>query len=277
LARPAVIKVFQNWSSAALTYGSKKWEWRLGIGRGRQPAFFRARWRRQHQLLRHRGHSTPMPLARDNRTRTERLRQRVLLYYSVVVIATQSLQTRGRDTKQRGLLAQKTSNHAMRRTGHAEGLAGLRRSLPEPPVRYHTPIEEEEENDDARGKKIVRDRARRSILALPEVPRIQSPKCGPPAGDQHGRGASSPCKITTTGGIGKTTRESCSCCREEGSIGVIPWSPLARGFIARPIATTQDFGGNHARQTNGICPESLTIVSPWLDRVTTIARQRGNS
>src|SRR5207245_4104361 len=70
-------------------------------------------------------------------------------------------------------------------------------------------------------------------------------------------------------------REMLPLCREEG-IGVIPWSPLARGFLAgnrRP----QDFGDTVRAQTDEYAkklyyqPSDFTVV----ERVTEIARKRG--
>jgi aryl-alcohol dehydrogenase (NADP+) len=70
-------------------------------------------------------------------------------------------------------------------------------------------------------------------------------------------------------------REMLPLCREEG-IGVIPWSPLARGFVAgnrRP----QDYGETSRAKTDAYAqqlyyqPSDFTVV----DRITEIAKQRG--
>jgi aryl-alcohol dehydrogenase (NADP+) len=64
-------------------------------------------------------------------------------------------------------------------------------------------------------------------------------------------------------------------CREEG-IGVIPWSPLARGFLAGN-RNTRDFGETTRAKTDDYAqtmyyqPSDFAVV----DRVTAIARQRG--
>ena len=64
-------------------------------------------------------------------------------------------------------------------------------------------------------------------------------------------------------------------CREEG-IGVIPWSPLARGFLAGN-RRTQDFGDTVRAKTDGYAkelyyqPSDFTVV----ERVTEIAKRRG--
>jgi aryl-alcohol dehydrogenase (NADP+) len=64
-------------------------------------------------------------------------------------------------------------------------------------------------------------------------------------------------------------------CREEG-IGVIPWSPLARGFLAgnrRP----QDFGDTSRAKTDAYAKELYYQSSDFavVNRVTEIARKRG--
>ncbi len=70
-------------------------------------------------------------------------------------------------------------------------------------------------------------------------------------------------------------REMIPLCREEG-IGVIPWSPLARGFLAgnrRP----QDYGETIRAKTDDYAqklyyqPSDFTVV----DRITEIAQRRG--
>ena len=70
-------------------------------------------------------------------------------------------------------------------------------------------------------------------------------------------------------------REMLPLCREEG-IGVIPWSPLARGFLAGN-RRTQDFGDTVRAKTDSYAkelyyqPSDFTVV----ERVTEIARRRG--
>jgi aryl-alcohol dehydrogenase (NADP+) len=70
-------------------------------------------------------------------------------------------------------------------------------------------------------------------------------------------------------------REMLPLCREEG-IGVIPWSPLARGFLAGN-RNTRDFGETTRAKTDDYAqtmyyqPSDFAVV----DRVTAIARQRG--
>jgi len=70
-------------------------------------------------------------------------------------------------------------------------------------------------------------------------------------------------------------REMLPLCREEG-IGVIPWSPLARGFLAGN-RRTQDFGDTLRAKTDDYAqklyyqPSDFTVV----DRVTEIAQKRG--
>src|SRR5258708_11411361 len=70
-------------------------------------------------------------------------------------------------------------------------------------------------------------------------------------------------------------REMLPLCREEG-IGVIPWSPLARGFLAGN-RRAQDFGETTRAKTDAYAhgmyyqPSDFAVVG----RVTEIARQRG--
>jgi 1-deoxyxylulose-5-phosphate synthase len=70
-------------------------------------------------------------------------------------------------------------------------------------------------------------------------------------------------------------REMLPLCREE-KIGVIPWSPLARGFLAGN-RTRQDFGETVRAKTDEYAqklyyqPSDFTVV----DRVTAIAKQHG--
>jgi aryl-alcohol dehydrogenase (NADP+) len=70
-------------------------------------------------------------------------------------------------------------------------------------------------------------------------------------------------------------REVLPLCREEG-IGVIPWSPLARGFLAGN-RRAQDFGDTVRAKTDGYAkelyyqPSDFTVV----ERVTEIAKRRG--
>ena len=70
-------------------------------------------------------------------------------------------------------------------------------------------------------------------------------------------------------------REMLPLCREEG-IGVIPWSPLARGFLAGN-RRAQDFGETTRAKTDAYAqgmyyqPSDFAVV----DRVTEIASRRG--
>src|SRR6516165_2514560 len=70
-------------------------------------------------------------------------------------------------------------------------------------------------------------------------------------------------------------REMMPLCREEG-IGVIPWSPLARGFLVGN-RRTQDFGDTVRAKTDSYAkelyyqPSDFTVV----ERVTEIAKRRG--
>ena len=72
-------------------------------------------------------------------------------------------------------------------------------------------------------------------------------------------------------------REMLPLCREEG-IGVIPWSPLARGFVMgnrRP----QDFGDTTRAKTDDYAKQLYYRPSDFavVDRITEVARRRGAS
>jgi aryl-alcohol dehydrogenase (NADP+) len=70
-------------------------------------------------------------------------------------------------------------------------------------------------------------------------------------------------------------REVLPLCREEG-IGVIPWSPLARGFLAGNRRAV-DFGDTVRAKTDGYAKDLYYQASDFavVDRVTEIARRRG--
>ncbi len=72
-------------------------------------------------------------------------------------------------------------------------------------------------------------------------------------------------------------REMLPLCREEG-IGVIPWSPLARGFLAGN-RTKQDFGETSRAKTDDFAHKLYYQESDFtvVDRVTEIATARGVS
>jgi aryl-alcohol dehydrogenase (NADP+) len=72
-------------------------------------------------------------------------------------------------------------------------------------------------------------------------------------------------------------REMMRLCREEG-IGVIPWSPLARGFLAgNRRAQAQGFGDTVRAKTDDYAKEMYYQASDFqvVDRVTEIAKRRG--
>jgi aryl-alcohol dehydrogenase (NADP+) len=70
-------------------------------------------------------------------------------------------------------------------------------------------------------------------------------------------------------------REMLPLCREEG-IGIIPWSPLARGFLAGN-RNTQDFGETTRAKTDDYAQKMYYQPSDFavVDRVTAIGQQRG--
>ena len=72
-------------------------------------------------------------------------------------------------------------------------------------------------------------------------------------------------------------REMIPLCREEG-IGLIPWSPLARGFLAGN-RRREDFGETLRAKTDDFGHKLYYQESDFqvVDRVTEIARKRGVS
>jgi aryl-alcohol dehydrogenase-like predicted oxidoreductase len=73
-------------------------------------------------------------------------------------------------------------------------------------------------------------------------------------------------------------REMIPLCLHEG-VGVIPWSPLARGLLARPRpADTQGGSGGTARAaSDAYSPHLYDAPSDWevVDAVERVAKQRG--
>ena len=72
-------------------------------------------------------------------------------------------------------------------------------------------------------------------------------------------------------------REMIPLCREEG-IGIIPWSPLARGFLAGN-RRKQDFGDTLRSKTDEYAQKMYYHESDFavVDRVSEIAQKRGVS
>lgn len=68
-------------------------------------------------------------------------------------------------------------------------------------------------------------------------------------------------------------REMIPLCREEG-LGIIPWSPLARGVLARPREKTK---GATTRSTNDAHADRLYANADWdvVDAVERVATERG--
>ena len=70
-------------------------------------------------------------------------------------------------------------------------------------------------------------------------------------------------------------REMIPLCREEG-LAILPWSPLARGWLARPRDKTK---GETTRSDNDPFADRLYAQADWqiVDRVEAIAKERGVS
>jgi len=73
-------------------------------------------------------------------------------------------------------------------------------------------------------------------------------------------------------------REMLPLCRHEG-IGVIPWSPLARGLLARPRPSDAQIrsGGTARAGSDAYSPRLYDTAGDWdvVDAVERVARQRG--
>ena len=73
-------------------------------------------------------------------------------------------------------------------------------------------------------------------------------------------------------------REMLPLCRHEG-VGVIPWSPLARGLLARPRPSDAQIrsGGTARAGSDAYSPRLYDTPSDWdvVDAVDRVARQRG--
>jgi 1-deoxyxylulose-5-phosphate synthase len=73
-------------------------------------------------------------------------------------------------------------------------------------------------------------------------------------------------------------REMIPFCIDEG-VGIIPWSPLARGFVAGNRSRTEKTGETSRAQTDDYAQKLYYQPSDYdvVDRITEIARQRGVS
>jgi len=75
-------------------------------------------------------------------------------------------------------------------------------------------------------------------------------------------------------------REMLPLCRHEG-VGVIPWSPLARGLLARPRPADNRLksGGTHRAESDAYSPRLYDSAGDWdvVDAVESVAKKRGTS
>jgi aryl-alcohol dehydrogenase-like predicted oxidoreductase len=75
-------------------------------------------------------------------------------------------------------------------------------------------------------------------------------------------------------------REMLPLCRHQG-VGVIPWSPLARGLLARPRPPDSRLksGGTHRAESDAYSPRLYDSAGDWdvVDAVESVAKQRGTS
>ena len=184
-----------------------------------------------------------------------------------VVIATKVFNPMGDDPNQRGL-SRKHIHHAiddsLRRLGtDYVDLYQIHR------FDYHTPIEETLRalDDIVRAGKAL-------YIGASSMYGYQFAKMLA-ASDQHGLARFVTMQNHYNLVYREEEREMLPLCREEG-IGVIPWSPLARGFLAGN-RNTEDFGETTRAKTDDYAQKMYYQPSDFavVDRVTTIARQRG--
>ncbi len=108
----------------------------------------------------------------------------------------------------------------------------LRRPLPDPPLGHHTP-----DRGDARGAaRRGEGRARPATSAPRRCTRGSSARRSTPPTRTAGPGSSA-CRTTTTCCSREEEREMLPLCADQG-VGVIPWSPLARGRLTRDLDAT---------------------------------------
>src|SRR6185436_20415357 len=73
-------------------------------------------------------------------------------------------------------------------------------------------------------------------------------------------------------------REMVPLCRHKG-VGVIPWSPLARGLLARPRPPDSQLkgGGTHRAETDAYSSRLYDSAGDWdvVDAVESVANARG--
>src|SRR4051794_1763509 len=184
-----------------------------------------------------------------------------------VVIATKVFNPMGDDPNQRGL-SRKHIHHSidasLRRLGtDYVDLYQIHR------FDYHTPIEETLRalDDIVRAGKALYIGA--SSMYAYQFAKMLA------ASDQHGLARFVSMQNHYNLVYREEEREMLPLCREEG-IGVIPWSPLARGFLAGN-RSTQDFGETTRAKTDDYAQKMYYQSSDFavVDRVSEIAQRRG--
>ena len=136
----------------------------------------------------------------------------------------QGLPPDGRRSERQGPVAQ--AHPRRHRRVAAAARDGLRRSLPDPPLRLR-----HADRGDARARSTTSsERARRATSARRACTRGSSPRCSRTS-DAHGWARFVSMQNHYNLVYREEEREMMPLCRAEG-IGVIPYSPLARGFLA---------------------------------------------
>ena len=215
-----------------MTYGSKSWrDWVLD--EAERPAVLSgARWSRD-QLLRHRRHV----LDRASARRSPAARWRELARRDEVVIATKVYPVMGDGPNERGLSRKHilaSIDGSLRALEH-----GLRRPVPDPPLGP-----DDADRGDAGGAERHRAGGKGALHRSVEHVRVAVREGARGVGRGTAGRGSSRCRTTTTWCTARKSGRWLPLCIEEG-IGVIPWSPLARGFLAGN--RTPDKGGETTR------------------------------
>ena len=236
----------------------------VGARRGRQPPVLRARARARHQLLRHRRHV----LARRQRRSGRAARSTSWPRRDEVVIATKAFYPLRDGPNQRGLSRKHlfdAIDDSLRRLGtDYVDLYQIHR------FDYDTPIEETLEalHDIVKAGK-ARYIGASSMYAWQFAKMLH-------AAEAHGWTRFVSMQNHYNLVYREEEREMMPLCREEG-IGVIPWSPLARGFLAGNRRSGRSAATPCARRPT-TSPTSCTTASRtsrWPTASAELAKRRG--
>ena len=194
---------------------------------------------------------------------------------SKVVIATKVLQPDGgRAPNQRGL-SRKHIRHSIDESLRRLGTR-LRRPLPDPPVRTRTtPIEETLDALDRRGPKAGKALYGRGVVHVRLAVREDVEQASDRLGLARFVDDAEPLQPGLSRG---GARDDPPLPVDEG-IGLIPWSPLARGFLAGNRGRGEDKGETSRARTDDFAHKLYYNDGDFkvVDRLTEVARARGVS